>query len=814
MQDFEKLGVFYLGKHYDLAAKKVQDDLLLYESKDLTTHAVCVGMTGSGKTGLCLDLLEEAAIDGIPAIAIDPKGDLGNLLLTFPDLKPSDFRPWLDPADAERKGLSLDELAERTAKQSSEGLAAWGQDPARIAKFRDSVDTAIYTPGSSAGLSLTILRSFAAPPAALLADGDALRERIMSAVSGLLALLGIDADPLRSREHILLSNIFDRAWRAGHDIDLGGLIHDIQTPPFAQVGVVPLDSFFPEKDRSALSMKLNNLLASPGFAAWMTGEPLDIQRLLFTTSGKPRLSIISIAHLSDAERMFFLTILLNELIAWMRTQSGTSSLRALLYMDEVFGYFPPSANPPTKLPMLTLLKQARAFGLGVVLATQNPVDLDYKGLSNAGTWFLGRLQTERDKARVLDGLEGASAQAGAAFDRGRMEKILSALGARVFLMNNVHEDQPVVFQSRWALSFLCGPLGRDKIQTLMASRKASTAAAIPAATATSSGQPTAAQPAPLSAASQRPVLPPAIVQFFVPSREKLPPDSRLVYRPALLGSARVHFAQASLGVDVWQTAEMLLAIEGDGDEFVWDGARALDDAPELEKEPETGATFASLPAALARPKTYSGLETALKELLYRTRKLQIWKSKSLKQVSGPDESEGDFRARLAHGAREQRDEQVEKLRTKYAPKLAALEEQRRKAQQRLDKQKSEAKHQTLQTILSVGQSVLAAVFSRKLTSAANVQRMGTTMRAASKISKEQGDVQQAEETVEAFAARKAELESQLKQESDQLQESASPESIPLEAATVQPKKSDIAVTRVVLVWKPHALSAEGTARPL
>jgi hypothetical protein len=415
MPDFEKLGAFYLGREYDLETAKPRDELLLYDAKDLTTHAVCVGMTGSGKTGLCLSLLEEAAIDGIPAIAIDPKGDLGNLLLTFPELRPEDFRSWIDPGEAARSGITLDELAEQTAKRWREGLAAWGQQPARIARFRDSADVAIYTPGANAGLPLALLRSFAAPPQAIRDDADALRERIAGAVSGLLSLVGIDADPLRSREHILLSRVLDEAWRAGREVQLADLVREIQSPSFKQVGVVDLESFFPAKDRFELAMSLNNLLASPGFAAWREGEPLDIQRLLYTSEGKPRLSILSIAHLSDAERMFFVTLLLNEVVAWMRSQSGTSSLRALLYMDEVFGYFPPTANPPSKMPMLTLLKQARAYGLGVMLATQNPVDLDYKGLSNAGTWFLGRLQTERDKARVLDGLEGASTAAGAKF---------------------------------------------------------------------------------------------------------------------------------------------------------------------------------------------------------------------------------------------------------------------------------------------------------------------------------------------------------------------------------------------------------------
>lgn len=799
MQDFEKLGAFYLGKTYDPAAKAARDELLLYDAKDLTTHAVCVGMTGSGKTGLCLALLEEAAIDGIPAIIIDPKGDLGNLLLTFPDLQPGSFKPWLDPADATRKGLSLDELAQKTADDWRNGLAAWGQTPERIAKFREAADVAIYTPGSSAGLSLTVLRSFASPGPETMENADALRERINAAVSGLLALLGIDADPLQSREHILLASLMERAWRDGKDLDLPRLIREIQSPPFDKIGVMDLESVFPAKDRFGLSMSLNNLLASPGFSAWMEGEPLDIQRLLYTPAGKPRLAILSIAHLSDPERMFFVTILLNEVIAWMRRQSGTASLRALLYMDEVFGYFPPTANPPAKVPMLTLLKQARAYGLGVVLATQNPVDLDYKGLSNAGTWFIGRLQTERDKARVLDGLEGASTAAGASFNRQQMESILSGLGNRVFLMNNVHDDAPVVFQTRWALSFLRGPLTRDQIATLMADRKANgaPAAAQPVVnSAVASPAPATPVPAPI-AGGTRPVLPPDVPELFVPVRSRGP----VTYRPALVGTARVHFAQAKSDVDVWETLLLTAEVAGDVSADVWDGAKlAIDEEPELEKSPVDGASFAELPAELAQPKSYAKLSTALKDFLYRTHELDIWKCPSLKQFSRPGESEGDFRARLSQGAREQRDLLVDKLRSKYAPKLALVQERIRRAQQKIEKEKAQASEQTMSAAMSFGTSLLGALFGRKLASTANVGRAATAMRSAGRAGRERQDVTQAEENLETLQHQLQDLEAQFQAETEALEATASPDRLLLEEITIKPKKADISVTRVALAW--------------
>ena len=361
MQDFEKLGVFYLGRQFDPASRSLKDELVLYDS-GLVTHAVCVGMTGSGKTGLCLTLLEEAAIDGIPAILVDPKGDLGNLLLTFPRLESADFRPWIDEAEAARQGITPEQLAEATAKKWREGLAEWGQDAARIERFRSSVDLAIYTPGSSAGLPLAVLRAFTVPPRSMLDQPDALRERIASAVSGLLALLGIAADPLNSREHILLAQIFEHAWREGRDLDLAGLVRAIQSPPFDKMGLVDLETFFPAKDRTALAMQINNLLASPGFAGWLEGEPLDIQRLLYTPEGKPRLSIISIAHLSDAERMFFVTILLGEMISWMRSQSGTTSLRAVFYTDPALPAHRQSAHEAD-----AHLAETGPPGLGVVL---------------------------------------------------------------------------------------------------------------------------------------------------------------------------------------------------------------------------------------------------------------------------------------------------------------------------------------------------------------------------------------------------------------------------------------------------------------
>ena len=541
MADFEKLGVFYLGRIVDPSTRQRTSEPLLYDARDLVTHAVCVGMTGSGKTGLCIDLIEEAAIDGIPALVIDPKGDLGNLLLTFPDLKPSDFEPWVDPEAARRKGVTVTELAGSEAERWRAGLAEWGQDGERIRRLRAATDLTIYTPGSTAGVPISVLRSFAPPPPVVRADPDLMQERLGTTVTSLLGLIGVDGDPVRSREHILLATLLDRAWRAGQQLDLASLIQQVQAPPVERVGVLDLEAFFPAKDRFALASALNGLIAAPGFSAWIEGEALDVQRLLYTSEGRPRIAIVSIAHLTDAQRMFFVSMLLNETLGWTRSQSGTTSLRALVYMDEILGYVPPTANPPSKLALLLMMKQARAFGVGVVLATQNPVDLDYKALSNAGTWFVGRLQTERDQMRVVEAIESAAAAAGQSLNRQDAERTLSALGNRMFLMHNVHEGGPVLFESRWAMSYLRGPLTRDQIRTLTAERRAAEGRAPERAAAQAAAKEPRLDAPPRAtgsgdepaAGSPRWVLPPEVPQFFLPAAGAAP------YSPMLLGAARV-----------------------------------------------------------------------------------------------------------------------------------------------------------------------------------------------------------------------------------------------------------------------------------
>jgi len=814
MQDYEKLGAFYLGRLFDLEKGLTQDELLLYDSKDLTTHAVCVGMTGSGKTGLGVGLLEEAAIDGIPALVIDPKGDMGNLMLTFPDLKAADFAPWIDPDAAARKGMTAAEFAKKTAGTWKKGIGEWGQDPARIQKFKDSAEVTIFTPGSTAGIPLSILRSLTAPPSSLLDDSDALRDRVQTAVSGLLALLGIEADPIQSREHILISNILHQAWLENRDLDLTRLINEIQDPPFVKVGVFDLDSFFPQKERFGLAMRLNNLLASPGFSVWMQGEPLEIGRLLYTPQGKPRISILSIAHLSDSERMFFVTVLLNEVIAWMRAQPGTSSLRALLYMDEIFGYFPPTAAPPSKAPMLTLLKQARAYGLGVVLATQNPVDLDYKGLANAGTWFIGRLQTERDKMRVLEGLEGASQSAGHAIDRGEMDKILSALGKRVFLMHNVHEPQPSLFQTRWVLSYLRGPLTRKQIQALMGPRKqviSRTAAAKP-------------RPTPLveprkardmkPQAEEKPALPSHVGQLYAPLDVPMSGNDSIIYRPALLGTTKLHFVSVRAKIDDWFTFSSVASLSGVETAIVWDEAQFFKQALlNLEKQGLGGAKYSALPDAAAQASSYSSWKKSLANYLYQNQTHCVWESREFKAFSQVGESEGDFRGRLSHIAHEKRDLEIEKLRKKYSPKLARLEERMRKSQVRVDKEKSQYTQQKMQTAVSVGATLLGALFGRKAVSTSTIGRATTSMRGVGRAAREKEDIARARQEVLVIQQKLQAMEKEFKAEVSEARTDFHPEDLDLAEIRIRPRKGDISVGNFRIVWTPWKVGQDGLAEP-
>lgn len=812
---YEKLGAFYLGKDYDLDHREMGDEPLLYDSKDLCTHAVLVGMTGSGKTGLGVTLIEEAAIDRIPSLIVDPKGDLTNLLLNFPDLDPADFEPWVQEEEARRAGMSVREFAAQRADLWRNGLADWHQSPERIRKLRDSCDFNVYTPGSTAGIPISILSSFEPPSQEIMDDPDLLGDRVSATATSLLTLLGIDADPIQSREHILLTTILNHCWQKNMKLDLGALIQMVQSPPVQKIGVMDIDSFFPSKDRFGMAMAMNNLLAAPGFQAWMTGEAMDVDRLLYTPSGKPRVSIFCISHLNDAERMFFMSLLLNQTLSWMRSRPGTNSLRALLYIDEIFGYMPPVSNPPSKKPLLTLLKQARAFGLGLVLATQNPVDLDYKGLSNTGTWFLGRLQTERDKMRVLDGLEGASAEAGGRFDRDRIGEILSGVGKRVFLMHNVHDSAPVTFHTRWALSYLSGPMTRNQIKRLMESKRGvleaedsfATEAPRMRSAAAESEVEMLAEANPVEEVAQRPVLPPDIREVFLPFRRPAG-LSKIFYQPALLAIGKVHFTDTRKGLSAEENLAMLCELDDIGVEPDWDAAKyPLLTIRDLEKSPPEPGNFAELPAGAAKPRSYSSWEKDLADHIYRNWRFNLFKCEELKLYSDPGESEREFRIRIADIAREHRDEAVQKLRKKYATRLRNAEKAIRKAEERVDRESSQASRAKMDSYLSIGRALLG--LGGRGGMLGNLSRGVSASRGWGRASEQTRDIAEAEESVREKEEKLEDLQADMENDIAEIEERFDADSIDLERLPLKPRRTDIDIQQFALAWVPVGKDRDG-----
>lgn len=827
--DFERLGAFYLGKQYGVAEDKQLDRLLMYDARDLTTHAVCVGMTGSGKTGLCIDLLEEAAIDRVPAIIIDPKGDMTNLLLSFPELRPEDFRPWINADDARRKGVSEETFAAQQAELWRNGLADWGQGADRIRMLRDAADFTIYTPGSDAGVPVSILQSFAAPSLSWDSEAELLRERIQGAVSALLGLVGVDADPVQSREHILLSNLFEHFWRQGVDLDLHKLILSIQDPPVRQLGVFDVDTFFPREDRAELAMRINNIIAAPTFESWLQGQPMDVPGFLGTPSGKPRHSIFYIAHLSDAERMFFVTMLLNQIVTWMRTQPGTTSLRALLYMDEIFGFFPPVAEPPSKQPMLTLLKQARAFGIGVVLTTQNPVDLDYKGLTNAGTWFIGRLQAERDKKRVLDGLESATSEAGRALDRGQLSDIISALGKRVFLLHNVHEEEPVTFQSRWAMSYLRGPLTRIQVRELMGDREPDAPSQAPLEDTpvapregksdeptedvlASAGAPSAPEiplakvPPSLSSRIQQVYLPlrrgASTAALDVESESESPMDIQshhLVYVPAVLGVGRLHFVDRTRDVNEREDFALLAQpSEGPG-LLTWEHAQPLDlTMGELRDAPEEGAYFGEVPEHINESTEFTSLKSDLDDHLYHNSSVTLLYSPNLDVYSKPSESERDFRMRLQQIAREERDEEIDEIKERYEKKLEKVEDRLRREEADLAQREADVAARRRETAVSVGESVIGMFLGRR-----SMRMASTAMSKQRQAAKARLQLDEAREEVVERQEDKEELEEELQEEVAGIRERWEEAVTELEEYDVRPRRKDVQISLFALAWVPH-----------
>jgi hypothetical protein len=826
-----KPGSFYLGREYDVEQRQLLSKPVMYDAPDLTTHAVCLGMTGSGKTGLCITLLEEAALDGLPALIIDPKGDLANLLLTFPDLQAADLQPWVNPDDARREGRTLEQHATEVARLWREGLREWDLSPQRIVDLREAAEFLIFTPGSDAGLPLNIMHTLKAPQLSWRDEEETLRDKVQATVSALLGLLGIAADPVKSREHILLANLFEHAWRAGEDLDLAKLIQRIQDPPLAKLGVFDVDTFFPRKERFELAVTINSIIAAPSFENWLEGQPLDIDALLHRGDGKPRLSIFYLAHLGDAERMFFVTLLLAQIEAWMRKQPGTTSLRCILHFDEVFGYFPPHpASPPSKLPLLRLLKQARAYGLGLVLTTQNPVDLDYKGLSNAGTWFIGKLQTERDKARLLEGLEGIQSSSPQTSMRAYFDRLISSLDKRVFVLHNVHREAPIVFKTRWALSYLRGPLTKPQIRMLMEEQRERLAAAEmgPVAMPVEAPSPadeaapteTLAQPTPGEAVAEPPGLarvPPRlsaeVSQYFLEADTSVQRALRLeerrqgvllslvttqlVYHPGILGWASLLYEDARRHVS--HTAERCYWVPAPED-LNWvdwaHGPFALR-RDDLSSEAPAEALFAPLPASLRDVKRWREMEKDWVSFLYREAVLTILHNAPLRLYSEAGESEGRFVQRCQQQARALQQQEEDEIRSRFQAQLQRVEDRLRREERELYGDQIELEGRKREERLTIGESVLGLFTGRR-----RLRTFSEISRRRRLASQARADVQESEEVLDELEQEIDGIRQEQEEALRELAERTADLSRQIKEVYIRPRKSNIDVIVFGLAWVP------------
>ncbi len=839
---------FYLGRIFDPAAQQNTDQPLLYDPDDLTTHAVVVGMTGSGKTGLCIDLLEEAALQGLPALMIDPKGDITNLLLHFPELLPQDFQPWVNPDIARRLGQSQEQAAADAANRWREGLAAWDVPPERLQALQNAVHYAIYTPGSDAGIPVSILASLKAPPIPWEQNRELLREKITGTVTALLGLVGLkDIDPVRSREHILLANIFEQAWSQNRDLDLSELILQAQNPPFDRLGVFDVNTFFPEKDRFELAMLLNNILAAPAFHTWIEGQPLDISALLYHPDGRPRHCVFYIAHLSDAERMFFVTLLYSALEAWMRAQTGTPALRLLLYFDEIFGFLPPLGNPPSKQPMLRMLKQARAFGVGQVLVTQNPVDVDYKALSNAGTWFIGKLQTDQDKQRLLDGLQGASA---GTLDRGEYDRLISSLGQRIFLLHNVHNPHPLLFQTRWAMNYLAGPLTRAQIPDLnrlvgAVPESPQPASVEPAAVLASDAPPDLPPPAQAQAAQTtapavadtqplsvhaspsstpavptpqqigsitRPAVSGGVTEYFLPNNLTLsqaiqitgrliPPQIRsqgLVYRPELLAQCVVRYANRKYHLDAsLKQAARVIQLDRHGVMRWEDYQSAPVEASQLESQPAPQARFAALPSAFSEAKLLRALQSDFQNWVYRTSQVSVRANQPLDIFAGPEVSPAEFRRMCAEAARQQRDQEVRKSAESYDRRITALKERLAREQRELSQDETELSQRRMEELGTHAENFLS-IFNRRRS-----RRLSTSLTRRRLTEQAKADVDESLDAIDDYKGQIDALDQEKAQTIKEINDRWAQAANQVEEIPITPYKKDVFLDLFGVAWVPY-----------
>jgi len=778
---YETLKLFYLGH------KEGTHTPVVYENKDLTTHGLIIGMTGSGKTGLGIGLIEEATIDNIPSIVIDPKGDMGNLLLTFPDMDAKSFAPWVDAQEAASKGKSVQEYAQTIASTWKKGIESFDQDISRVATLKAQGEFTIYTPGSSAGVGVALISTFKAPPPIIMEDRELLTTLISSTVTSILSLIDIQSDPLSGKEHILLSSIFLNFFEKGQDVSLEALIGAIASPPFEKVGVFALNTFYPQDKRLELAMKLNALVASPSFSTWLEGELLDIDNMLFTKEGKAKVSIFSIAHLNDKERMFFVTLLLNEFLGWMRRQEGSSRLRALLYMDEIFGFFPPNQNPPSKQPMLTMLKQARAFGVGVVLSTQNPVDLDYKGLSNIGTWFIGRLQTAQDRERVISGLQGIQ---GSDYDKATLMELIANLKKRHFLIKNIHEEGLHVFSTRWVLSYLKGPLTRDQIASLMEAKKSAIS------NTHAQNQSIIPKHKPISSTlSTPPILNHAITQTYHYTSQ----SERYILSPFLACESEVAFVDTKRGIHHIKKIYHAIPLHEKLHEVAWQDRQLLHfENPQT--KPRVGSSYGKLPPFILEMRSLSSLTKDWQDHLYRNERLDIFSNHALGIYGDVGMSEEAFNLRV-HDALENAFEKAkETLIAKFEKDELALERKLQTLETRLDKEKADVNSKTTNMAITIGTSLLGALLGGNLFSKTNAGKLGTAARSTSSVLKEKRDVARIESQMQEIINQMEKLKESLALKLEETKASFDIRHFPNETYQIKPRRADIYNTKLFIAW--------------
>jgi DNA helicase HerA-like ATPase len=772
----------YLGRTTD--SKPV-----LYTSRDLVTHGVCLGMTGSGKTGLCVDLLEELLLSDTPLFLLDPKGDVTNLLLTFPDLRPEDFAAWADPEAARRAGRGLEEEGAAQAKLWREGLHKWNVPLESLRRLREGACYRVFTPGSRAGRPVDVLGSLAPPEGlSIERDEEAVRDEIRGVVSGLLALAGVEADPVSDPRHILLARVLETRWREGKGTDLAGLVALAENPPFARVGAMDLDAVLPRVKRRELALALNNVLSSPDFDSWRTGEPLDPERLLRDASGRPSCNLFYLAHLDDRERMFFVTRFLERFWAWTRTQPGSSDLVTLLYFDEIFGYLPPVSEPPSKRPLLSLLKQARAFGVGVLVVTQNPVDLDYKALTNAGTWLVGRLQAERDKERLLDGLEGA----GLGMSRAEADRTLSGLEKRRFLLHDVHrEGGPVVFESRWARAYLRGPLTLRQIPDLTRQFAEPGGASAEVAAAAKPVPLHGAKP-PSPEAAGAPV-PPALDPVFEARYEKgLPAGVPLAGEVAALVEARISRQRPAVA-----GSERRLVLFGSGPAPV----PAADRETRLDawsSSPPAGATYGPLPPWATRQNAAAALERAAKDLI-AAEGLTLETVPALGLARQPGEAEADFASRVKAALEAEAGKRLVKIRGPRERRIATLERQIAEETRELERDRAEKARATTYSVIDVGASVLGTLFGGGKRSIGSAGRAGG--RAYGRIQRAAEGVKESEEKIADWTRERDALGSEIESEVATERSRLEAETTRRESVRVPVEKSDVRVLGWHVLWK-------------